>query len=145
MKTNVEYVQKDYFVNESKDTVVCNLLFQIDLDKIRSLVSLVNDQRIKDFINQFDPVVCFKHQNIGSLFFEVTGRADKNPTDNFDEDLGKKIALTRAQSQAFEIANLFYRDLNRKFMEVISDINYLVQGSHTSIVNCNTHVRELCK
>ena len=58
-------------------------------------------------------------------------------------ELGKKIASTRAQKEAFRKTNDFYIDLKQIITWEFEDLDVLIKGSKDAIQNCKKHVYDL--
>ena len=74
---------------------------------------------------------------------EVVAFADCAPEDEFDEVLGKKIALTRAQSGAFDTAAYIYERIQDIFLKAANEIDIRLENTIESIDKCNKHVDTL--
>lgn len=151
-KTNVTYVRKAYGVNPDKRFVKCVLDYEINLDKIPCIQFLAQMPEFEDFINtlvykngvhQYDCDNEGWPSEYGVLSFTTEGVANCADSDDFDEDLGKKLALTRAQKQAFQSAERFYWTLTDMFANVIDESYNLCNGCRHSAVNCKMHEYEL--
>ena len=146
MKTNVTYLKHVYTVNENKKTVHCQLQFGINMNKLPGIDWLDKNQNFVDFINElincgFAKLVYDK--NITYLAINAEGIAHCAPEDNFDIDLGKKIASTRAQQNSFKIAKNLYNNFYEFFMEYAMSYKKMFENSHVSSKKCVKHLNDL--
>lgn len=145
-KTNVKYVNKTYGVNKNEKTVKCNLDYVIDLDSIPGINFLCNLDEFNDFINTLiycEGVKYIKQNVYGSLQFRVREIAFCSTEDEFDELTGKRLALTRAQKQAFRNTKCFYDTILSMLGKYYSSILDLYQNCYNSEQNCHNHEFEL--
>ena len=163
MKTNVIYLNQEYSVNPDKQAVHCRLTYAINLDMIPGIDVLVSSPEFDDYMeyltNKYDGVSTFYENNItvthydgsstthetnhGFLVFESTGLCKCAPQDNFDADLGKKIASTRAQEMAFKDTKVFYEDLANMVMGMFGDLFSLIENCENSAKKCKKHSHDL--
>lgn len=149
MKTNVVYLNQDYYVNPKKKSVCCKLIFGIDLEKIPGINMLVQNQEFNDFIDELtnskDGVAYYDSDasSYGMLVFETIGLAKCDPKDNFDESLGKKISSTRAQQDAFESARIIYDNILAIVEDTFDNLYGLLDGSIKASKKCKNHVYDL--
>ena len=68
---------------------------------------------------------------------------DEYIMDKFDEELGKKIALTRAQAEAFNTASEVYFEFVRIVENYMYGIANLAYNSKATEYNCKSHVIDL--
>lgn len=145
MRTNVTYLEQTYNINPDKGKVYCKLKFGINLNKIEAIKAVCNLDEYNNFINDLTnnytgiASIEFKYdKNYDEmLVFETGGLAKCSDNDNFDAELGKKLASTKAQRSAFRIAKDFYRFIQKILL------NYLCNNS-TLIYNCDV-VADKCK
>ena len=112
-KTHVEYVTHKEYVNPKKGICVSVLTFRINLNKLPEYDNLLWEfEPFRKYVSSLDGyVVDFSDNSKEYVYWTVRGKATCNNRDKFDEELGKHIALTRAQKKAFEKAELFYRQI----------------------------------
>lgn len=147
-KTGVRYLNVQYNVNPVKRVVTCYLTFGLSLNRLPHIEMLKdNDEFIKFIENEFrieDWVInndCFYDEP--HIVTDVLAFADCAPEDEFDAELGKKIALTRAQSEAFDIAAYIYGKIQDIFIKAANDIDIKHENCVGSIEKCNNHVYKL--
>lgn len=146
-KTGVRYLNVHYNVNPGKRVVACHLTFGLCLNNIPHIEMLKdNDEfnklifeefRVEDWsideYNLFEPhVVC-----------EIVGFADCAPEDEFNEEIGKKIASTRAQIGAFDTAAYIYERIQNIFINAANDIDIRLENCVLSIDNCDNHINDI--
>jgi len=149
MKTNVVYLEQDYNVNPNKKSVFCMLTYGIDLAKVPGIEMLVNtlefDDLMESLTNKYTGIAYFDGDasDYGMLVLNTSGQSKCAPTDEFNEDLGRKLANTRAQENAFREAKEIY-DL---FLMIIEDkiegLYNLYGGCCESIDKCKQHTHDL--
>lgn len=117
-KTHLEYVEHKEYVNAKQGICVSVLTFRIKLSNLPEYDMLWDFEPLKKYINTLD-------HRIDDIFNEyvywtVRGKSICSENDTFDEELGKHIALTRAQEKAFKTAGNFfvniYNIINRNLM-----------------------------
>lgn len=101
MKNRVNVTQTKFYVNASQGIVVCVLQVDMQLGKHPSFEWFAEESFIKKlpFVSRFGK-------------FEVKGVSKCNVDDTFDEELGKRIAESRAKSKAYTIASKVYECLS---------------------------------
>lgn len=151
-KTNLTYVKKSYGVNPEKKFVKCVLDYEINLDKIPGIQTLAVVPGFEDFINElvyrydvpcYDTDVEGFTSEYGVLMFTTKAVANCAPGDEFDVELGKKLALTRAQKQAFQTARDFYASLFKLVDDEFSGLMGLIYGAELSADKCKAHEHEI--
>lgn len=151
-KTNVTYTNKVYGVSEKNKYVRCTVTFEINLDKVPGIDMLKNTEEYEDLINSliyFNDVKCYDktHEGIesknGVLSFTSDGIAACSPKDDFDADLGRKIALTRAQADAFNTVSTIYFEFMNILQKYLIRIANLAYNSKETEYNCKSHVIDL--
>ena len=146
-KTGVRYLNVQYNVNPGKRVVACHLTFGLNLNRLPYIEMLKDNE---EFINLVEREFRVEEWTIDDDFFyephvvtEVVAFADCAPEDEFDEVLGKKIALTRAQSGAFDTAAYIYERIQDIFLKAANEIDIRLENSIESIDKCNKHVDTL--
>jgi len=153
MKTNVTYLNQKYNVNPIKRAVNCLLVFGINLDKLPNIDWLVENEEFSRFIEMVIDNNCatldIEHDLQGNqvrmLKFKTNGISYCAPEDKFSEELGKKIACSRAQHQAFEIASAFYGEISEMIGKVYDKYAELSINCKSSCQACTSHVRDLAQ
>ena len=146
-KTGVRYLNVQYNVNPGKRVVACHLTFGLNLNRLPYIEMLKDNE---EFINLVEREFRVEEWAIDDDFFyephvvtEVVAFADCAPEDEFDEVLGKKIALTRAQAGAFDTAAYIYEKIQDIFIKAANDIDVRLENCVDSIDKCNCHVETL--
>lgn len=146
-KTGVRYLNVQYNVNPGKRVVACHLTFGLNLNRLPYIEMLKDNE---EFINLVEREFRVEEWAIDDSFFyephvvtEVVAFADCAPEDEFDEVLGKKIALTRAQSGAFDTVAYIYERIQDIFLKAANEIDIRLENSIESIDKCNKHVDTL--
>lgn len=122
-KTLVEYVKHTEYVNVEKKTCVSVLKFRICLNKLPNWAGMLDYfEPLNIYLNNFD--ITLEHDPVqyglkSYVNFTVRGIAKCNDNDEFNEETGKYIALTRAQAKAFAKAETFYSGMWRVLYENI--------------------------
>lgn len=146
-KTGVRYLNVQYNVNPGKRVVACHLTFGLNLNRLPYIEMLKDNE---EFINLVEREFRVEEWAIDDDFFyephvvtEVVAFADCAPEDEFDEVLGKKIALTRAQSGAFDTVAYIYERIQDIFLKAANEIDIRLENCIESIDKCNKHVDTL--
>ena len=143
-KTKVIYTSEKFFVNKEKRTVACAIEFEINLLEIEAVQRMLTFPQFADFLNETNINLDYDEKNFGVYKFKVSGKAKAADVDEFDEQLGKRLAKTRAQEKAFIAANEFYckvGDFIHKF--VLKDFENLINGTESAFWKCLDHERKL--
>ena len=107
-KTKVVYKGEKFFVNKEKKTVVCTIDFEINLLEIEAVQIMLNDNQFSNFIAN---ISYDSECDFGICKFKVSGKAKATDEDEFDEEFGRRLAKTRAQENAFKVANGVYNEI----------------------------------
>ena len=110
MKTNVVFSEPKYIVNEEKKTVVCLLNVEPNLNPHGT--HYWDDPRW--YSNKFNTDAMGK--------FQAKGVAKCSENDVFNEQLGKRIAESKAKKQGFAIASQIMETV---FNKLVGEINLL--------------------
>lgn len=144
-KTGVRYLNTNYGIKNGR--TACYLKFGICLENIPYIDMLTNCDEFNRFLNEneleywsvTDEADNYQLHIIG----ECVGYTYCSPEDNFDESLGKKIALTRAQETAFDMVKEFYGYIENIFLNAANEFDVLGENSYTAKVKCNDHINKL--
>lgn len=141
MKTSVKYVKKTFYVNAEKKTVTCKLDFTIDIPD--GPLKFINDSdKAKNVL--FKNGECYYDDNdVLHKKFSVVGVTKCTDNDTFDEELGKKLALTKAQAKAFVKSSEFYERFIAAIFDELSPLTDLEWGCVDSAMKCWAHYKEL--
>ena len=146
-KTGVRYLNVQNNLDPGKRVVACHLTFGLNLNRLPYIEMLKDNE---EFINLVEREFRVEEWTITDDFLyephvvtEIVAFADCAPEDEFDEVLGKKIALTRAQSGAFDTAAYIYERIQDIFLKAANEIDIRLENSVNSIDKCNKHVDTL--
>lgn len=146
-KTGVRYLNVQYNVNPVKRVVACHLIFGLNLYRFPCIEMLDANE---DFINLANKEFRVENWRVNDdniyephIVTEIVAFAYCDPNDEFDENLGKKIALTRAQQGAFDTAAYIYEKAQDCLIKAANDIDIRYENCVESIEKCNNHVDEL--
>ena len=146
-KTGVRYLNVNYSVNPVKRVVACHLTFGFNLNRFPCIELLENDNQFNNMLfNEFKVEHWAIEDNVEyepHLVCQVVAFADCAPDDEFDEVLGKKIALTRAQAGAFDTAAYIYEKCQDILINAANTIDVYFENCVESIDKCNNHVDKL--
>ena len=146
LKTGVGYLDVKYNWNENKRVVACHLKWGINLERIPFIDMLNGSVRFNEFLQKYHLQEWFNEDNADINTYavsEVTGLAYCDPSDKFDIDLGKKIALTRAQEGAFADAQVFWNKCEEFMLEAANRFSVISENCNDSFNKCAEHVNEL--
>lgn len=147
-RTGVCYLNVNYNINDRKRIISCILNSGINLDKMPNIDMLVENDKFKSLLAK-STIETWENPDNGNtetyLIFNTVGFAYCTENDEFDIELGKKIALTRAQKMAFNKAKEFYTLCGDYILDASKEIFKLAQNSHMSNLSCKDHVEELIK
>jgi hypothetical protein len=147
LKTGVSYLNVKYNCNENKRVVACHLKWGINLNRVPFIEMLNGSVRFDEFLNNYFNLEEWENQETGDIDLyavsELTGFADCDPRDNFDIELGKKIALTRAQEGAFEQAQVFWNKAEEVMLEAANRFSVISENCDDSHKKCKDHTKEL--
>lgn len=143
-KTNVVHVKTKYVVNDKK--VQCFLTYEIDLSKwpvfgfkINSDVILKVAKQLKMEYYRVDNETNYPTK----IGFVSTASASCDNTDNFDENKGKNIALTRAQAKAFERTCRLYDIIQMELDKSFNEITRIIDNNWHAANKCWDHAMDL--
>ena len=140
-KTKVVYKGEKFFVNEKKKTVVCTIDFEINLLEIEAVQRMLNDHQFSNFIAN---ISYDSECDFGICKFKVSGKAKATDEDEFDEEFGRRLAKTRAQENAFKVANEVYCNIGEFLYKlVLKDIDVFANGAEQALWKCIGHENDL--
>ena len=146
-KTGVRYLKVNYNVNKDKRVVACHLVWGINMSKIPYIDMLIESDVFKNIVLPQGNVSLYENDSTGKLEYYITietvGFADCCPEDEFDTDLGKKIALTRAQRYAFTDAANFYNDCMNIMLNCGDRFSQLFDNCANANESCIDHIDKL--
>lgn len=147
-RTGVCFYDRKVWVNHEKKVVAVKQYAYVDLTRDEFFVAetIPEIQNILDNYRDVHPSgKCNAHvDSRGYLVIEATGVARCNEVDEFDEDLGVKLATTRAQERIFAAAGKFFDTIvytvQQLFMFKFEDY---VMGNYNAAIQCVLHAFEL--
>lgn len=145
-KTSVRYLNVKYNVNPDKKVVTCVLNFGINLNTFPYASMLLHNDRIFDLFNKEFSIDMYTDEN-GDMNPYVTSQiiafANCSQDDEFDEEFGKKVSLTRAQEGAFDTAAYIYDKIQNELLNIANIFDTRAENCIESISKCNEHVNYL--
>lgn len=145
-KTRVKYLNTNYTVHGK--TVSCDLYFTIQFSKTPNM----------DFILSCATEICSKYnvvadntymdENENIVFqpvFKLRGSATCHTSDRFNFEVGRRIALTKAQRKAFNVAYNIYCELRCIAAQLEKEFSNLMDGSLHAFHDCHQHLEDLSK
>ena len=145
-KTNVNYVKTSYGVNPQEKSVTCVIDYEISMDKIPSIEILTEMDEFNEYITRLVYQHGVKYINkgrYGALQFRTQDIAYCANSDTFDENIGKRLAQTRAQKLAFRYTKLFYKDITDMLFKRFTKILNLSDNCFGCEWDCHNHEFEL--
>lgn len=137
-KTGVEYIDIRYVKNNS--VTVCKLNCKIDIRHF-SLFYGLNHQMAEKFIKYVNELgMTYSHDG---LYFSTKGLARLNSEDTYNEVVGERISLSKAQTLAFSKANRMYCMLGNLVEAALDELDVKVDGTCNVCEHCENHVNEL--
>lgn len=132
MKNRVKIIYRKYTV--SNGTVICELKCDLQFIKAKAYWGL-NDYIWKKKVKDVD------YEGI----FKVKGVAKCSPSDTFNEELGKRIAESRAKKKMFRTASRVWELCYKEISKQAAECRRLCSACCTEELIEEEHVRELCK
>lgn len=143
-KTGVRYLDTNFGIKNGR--TACYLKFGICLENIPYIDMLTNCDEFNRFLQENN----LEYWSVNDdddyqlhVIGECVGYTYCNPEDKFDESLGKKIALTRAQEIAFGMTQSFYNFIENIFLKAANEFDVLGENSETAMLKCNEHINKL--
>ena len=118
------------------------LTFRIKLSKLPEYDILCDFEPLKKYINTLD----YRIDDIFDeyIYWTVRGKSVCSTNDTFDEELGKHIALTRAQKKAFKTVSKFYVNVWNIIKDnLLYKYDTLILNSMRSVINEHNHICKL--
>lgn len=115
-KPKITFIEEDYQVNKKKGTIHCFL-------RCKMPNTLFNDREFRIFL----------------------GTAQVCSNDTFDEELGKKIARTKAELKAYKAYTRQFAKLLKSIMEYIAIINKEMKREKDNYLNSVYYLDNYCK
>ena len=131
MRNRVKITKASYIVNPEKKVVVCVLECDMQLQKHPAWIDIYP----KMWANLPLVDLC------GT--FKVRAIARCNEEDAFNEEVGKRIALSRAKGKAFATAAKVYREIEKYFLNCAALVNESVEACEQTVKVEEAHVELL--
>lgn len=131
MKNRVKITKTSYIVNPEKKVVVCVLECDMQLGKHPAWVDIYPNM----WVNL--PLVTPKGT------FKVRTIARCNEEDAFNEEVGKRIAESRAKGKAFVTAAKVYGEIEKYFLNCAALVNKSMEACEQTIKVEEAHVELL--
>lgn len=131
MKNRVKITKANYIVNPEKKVVVCVLECDMQLQKHPAW-------------NEIYPCMWANLPLVsGSGTFKVRAIARCNEEDTFNEEVGKRIAESRAKGKAFVTAAKVYKEIEKYFLNCAALVNESVEACEQTVKVEEAHVELL--
>lgn len=147
-KTNVEYIKTNYFKSTPANKVVCELIWGLPVVKIPGVTNFPDD-----FLNIIDNTFRETYGSyLGIMFyngdpyfaFKNTGSAVCADDDTYNETVGTRIALSKAQAKAFDTSVRVYTYLLDEYIKPdIMEMLDLIHNCKCVADDCDNHVNEI--
>lgn len=131
MRNRVKITKASYIVNPEKKVVDCVLECDMQLQKHPAWIDIYP----KMWANLPLVDLC------GT--FKVRAIARCNEEDAFNEEVGKRIALSRAKGKAFATAAKVYREIEKYFLNCAALVNESVEACEQTVKVEEAHVELL--
>lgn len=131
MKTTVKTINAKY--SQDGNTVTCDLLSEIQFMNVTNMEVFLSIPEVYSYVSGLV-------DSKGRYVVHTRGKAKCLETDEFNYETGRRIALTKAQSKVFKIANEFFEIITNK---VTQDILRCKYNCKTSEWQCYDHVDKL--
>lgn len=131
MRNRVKITKANYVVNPEKKVVVCVLECDMQLQKHPAWIDIYP----KMWANLPLVDLC------GS--FKVRAIARCNEEDAFNEEVGKRIAESRAKGKAFATAAKVYKEIEKHFLNCAALVNESVETCEQAVKVEKAHVELL--
>lgn len=145
-KTNVVYGNTEYVVRSNQNQVICILDFSIKFtQELSGLTSniIFDNKDTRKFLNDNNLTYRWINEDELYIYGKTYGYADCLPEDEFDDVFGKKLAQTRAQMKAFDIATKVYNEFYSKYQVIANKFITLANSSDYSADKCSLHANDL--
>ena len=102
---------------------------------------MLNDHQFSNFIAN---ISYDSERDFGICKFKVSGKAKATDEDEFDEEFGRRLAKTRAQENAFKVANGVYNEIGDVLYKLVfRDFCTLTNGTEQVLCKCIDHENNL--
>ena len=124
-------------VTENSNEVNVRCISKINLTKIPGM-----DEEALDSILKAFPKVNY-NDFLSELIYYTEANAKCSPEDTYDKVLGQRIAESRAQSKAYNIARRIYNIIMDNIADKFYRVRQLLENSYNCEVHCFLHQAEL--
>lgn len=129
MKNRVKITKENYIVNPEKKIVVCILECDMQLQR-------------HPIWNEIYPYMWVNLPLVSACGeFKVKAIARCNEEDTFDEEVGKRIAESRAKGKAFATAAKVYKEIEKYFLNCAAFVNESVEACEQTVKAEENHVK----
>lgn len=115
MKTTVKYHDVKYFEETVNDVKVvrCVLSAEVQLNRVKYIEHMLEAHDVKAYLKKRTRLAN------GNVLITASAIAKCNPTDEYNFEIGRRIAYTRAQEKAFiEAATIYDTIVSRMFTDI---------------------------
>ena len=143
-KTNVNYTNVEYEVDETNKTVKCYLDYDIQLYKYPLNDLNLDINILISILKKFD-INSIRYNDDGRPYLEMTsmGSAKCHVHDEYNEEIGKRIALTRSQAKAFETTCKIYDAICERMDKIVNETIRYIDNNYKSATKCWNHVLKI--
>lgn len=143
-KTNVKYTNVKYEFDENKKSVKCILDYDIDLSKYPFNEMFLTFEFLTSALKNCNISGLYLDKSLSfNVEMQTIGTATCHDDDEYDETIGKQIALTRAQAKAFENTCKVYDAICTKLDAVINEGIRYINNCWDSANRCWQHVLDI--
>lgn len=140
-RTNLEYTDKTY-VNEDGKTL-CILTFKIKLNSSPFNSLGLTYEEVNKICKHGDFVAYGPFITSEYVEFQTIAQSSVNEGDKYDQVFGERLALTRAQSKAYMVAQLFYAHVANYFDKKAILAESFMDNCYAVWKKCLNHAQEL--
>jgi hypothetical protein len=136
MKTTVKYSNVKYTESTREDgckVIRCDLLAEANVWNVKNGNLMIQPDDVWSLIKN-------RRNKDGNILFHCVGEAVCCPDDTYDFEVGRRLAYTRAQANAFKEAARLYAEIGRRFIE---DLDNTINNCMRSAVSCDFHTYEI--
>ena len=124
MNFKLSFGEPKYFVNEKKKIVTC-------------LVSCRLKGADQILLNIFKDIADWSYYEENVFRFEAYATSQLDPADNFDPEIGKKVARAKAESMAYKYAKKQITKMYDKYNSVMSKAIENFNAKATNVIEHN--------
>ena len=109
MSFKLSFGEPKYFVNEEKKIVTCVMVYRLKFPG--------DDWKMVNVLKQISDRYVVDKDNMIRYDFQVDAQAKLDPQDEFDAEVGKKVARAKAESYAYRYVAKQISQVYSKFVE----------------------------